>query len=104
MPATIDPARDLLFGLLALQSRFISTRKILARIGDPDLGINLTHVGSAATQEDDDRTASYAVGSATSDGHRFRVLRPHAPGGLEGRLRGSRHRAATRGGIETDPR
>src|SRR5262249_17179918 len=29
-----------------------------------------------------DRTASYAVGTATSDGQRFRVLRPHARGGL----------------------
>src|SRR5262249_14217312 len=28
------------------------------------------------------RTASYAVGTATSDGQRFRVLRPHARGGL----------------------
>src|SRR5262249_40114765 len=31
---------------------------------------------------DADRTASYAVGTATSDGQRFRVLRPHAKGGL----------------------
>ena len=29
-----------------------------------------------------DRTATYAVGTATSDGQRFRVLRPHARGGL----------------------
>ena len=29
-----------------------------------------------------DRTASYAVGEATSEGQRFRVLRPHARGGL----------------------
>src|SRR5262249_52101014 len=27
-------------------------------------------------------TASYAVGTATADGQRFRVLRPHARGGL----------------------
>ena len=31
---------------------------------------------------DADRTASYSVGAATSDGQRFRVLRPHARGGL----------------------
>src|SRR5262249_31338825 len=31
---------------------------------------------------DADRTTSYAVGTATSDGQRFRVLRPHAKGGL----------------------
>ena len=44
----------------------------------------LAHVGSASTQHDGDadRTASYAVGTATSDGQRFRVLRPHARGGL----------------------
>ena len=29
-----------------------------------------------------DRTTSYAVGTATADGQRFRVLRPHARGGL----------------------
>ena len=34
------------------------------------------------TDGDADRTASYAVGTATSDGQRFRVLRPHARGGL----------------------
>jgi hypothetical protein len=31
---------------------------------------------------DADRTTSYGVGTATSDGQRFRVLRPHARGGL----------------------
>src|SRR4029078_7238437 len=31
---------------------------------------------------DPDCTASYSVGTATSDGQRFRVLRPHAQGGL----------------------
>ena len=31
---------------------------------------------------DADRTASYSVGTATTDGQRFRVLRPHARGGL----------------------
>src|SRR5262249_14153671 len=34
------------------------------------------------TEPDGDRTATYAVGAATSDGQRFRVLRPHARGGL----------------------
>jgi tetratricopeptide (TPR) repeat protein/tRNA A-37 threonylcarbamoyl transferase component Bud32 len=31
---------------------------------------------------DADRTATLSVGSATSDGQRFRILRPHAQGGL----------------------
>src|SRR5262245_37734425 len=61
-----------------------STRESLARIDDPDVGGTLAHLGSASTQhgEDADRTASYAVGEATSEGQRFRVLRPHARGGL----------------------
>ena len=61
-----------------------STRLSLARIGDPDIGGTLSLIGSVATQHDGDpdQTASYAVGSATSDGQRFRVLRPHARGGL----------------------
>jgi eukaryotic-like serine/threonine-protein kinase len=63
-----------------------STQESLARIGDPDLGATLSRVGSRPTQHDDDgdadRTASYSVGAATSDGQRFRVLRPHARGGL----------------------
>src|SRR5262249_58543593 len=60
-----------------------STRESLAGLGDPDLGGTLPHVASApAEQEDTDRTASYAVGSATSGDQRFRILRPHARGGL----------------------
>src|SRR5262249_31398494 len=33
-------------------------------------------------EDDPDRTASLSVGPPTSDGQRFRVLRPHARGGL----------------------
>ncbi len=61
-----------------------STRESLALIDDPDVGGTLAHLGTASTQNGDnaDRTASYAVGEATSAGQRFRVLRPHARGGL----------------------
>jgi hypothetical protein len=61
-----------------------STRESLARIDDPDVGGTLAHLGSASTQhgDDPDRTATYSVGIVTSDGQRFRVLRPHAQGGL----------------------
>jgi serine/threonine-protein kinase len=61
-----------------------STRESLAGVHDPDLGGTLARLDSASTQpaEDADRTESYAVGKATSDGQRFRVLRPHARGGL----------------------
>ena len=61
-----------------------STQASLARVGDPDIEVSLAHTGSACHQagEDADLTANYSVGSATSDGQRFRVLRPHAQGGL----------------------
>jgi serine/threonine-protein kinase len=71
---------------LALIPAGRSTRESLLRLGDADIEVTLTRVGSGATQQngdsDSDRTASYAVGTATSDGQRFRVLRPHAKGGL----------------------
>ncbi len=63
-----------------------ATRKKLARLGDPQIDASLARVGSGSgsteTDDDFDRTPSYAVGTATSDGQRFRVLRPHARGGL----------------------
>ena len=150
MPRPIDPSRDLLFGLLALQNGLIdqvqlvaafqswtrdksrplavhlvgrgdldaeqragveamvalhlkkhggdaenslaaipvgrATREKLAGLGDPQIDASLARVGSGSgsteTDDDFDRTPSYAVGTATSDGQRFRVLRPHARGGL----------------------
>jgi serine/threonine-protein kinase len=63
-----------------------STRESLAHLGDDDIEGTLARVGSGSTQHDGeadtDRTATYSVGSATSDGQRFRILRPHARGGL----------------------
>ncbi len=70
---------------LAAVSAGKSTHESLARLGDPEIDATLGHVasGHGSTQEGDgDRTASYALGSATSEGQRFRVLRPHARGGL----------------------
>jgi eukaryotic-like serine/threonine-protein kinase len=70
---------------LAAVSASKSTRERLARIGDPDIDATLGHVGKSTSPIEDgdpDRTGSYAVGTATSDGQRFRVLRPHARGGL----------------------
>jgi serine/threonine-protein kinase len=58
-----------------------STRESLAALGDPAIEHSLTQLASGSNG-DADRTASYAVGIATSDGQRFRVLRPHARGGL----------------------
>src|SRR5689334_10977457 len=60
-----------------------STREKLARVADREAEATLAHLGSGPDEPDDpDRTTTYAVGSATADGRRFRVLRPHARGGL----------------------
>jgi serine/threonine-protein kinase len=61
-----------------------STCESLAQIADVDIAALIGHLGAASTHagDDADRTASYGVGTATSDGLRFRVLRPHARGGL----------------------
>jgi hypothetical protein len=73
---------------LAAVSAGRSTRKSLAQIGDAQIHVTLARLGPALTDRDQDadadsdRTASYAVGTATCDGQRFRVLRPHARGGL----------------------
>ncbi len=67
-----------------LASRF--ARESLAGIGDPDLDDSLARFGLGSTLDycdgDPDRAAGSSVGSATSDGQRFRILRPHAHGGL----------------------
>ena len=62
-----------------------STRDRLARLADVDLNSTLAHVGVGPTEPGtaaDDRTVSYSVGEASVEGQRFRVLRPHARGGL----------------------
>jgi serine/threonine-protein kinase len=76
-----DPERS-----LAALSPGRSIQAGFAKICDPDIEATLGHVGlsEGSTRHDDDpdRTGSYSVGRATSDGQRFRVLRPHARGGL----------------------
>ncbi|QDV34835.1 serine/threonine-protein kinase [Tautonia plasticadhaerens] len=63
-----------------------STRDRLKALDDADLNETLSRAGPGSTEPDADAdatvTASYAVGSTTADGQRFRVLRPHARGGL----------------------
>jgi serine/threonine-protein kinase len=67
-----------------------STRASLAELGEPEIEATLARVtrsksGQAAEidgDDDPDRTACVSLGAATSDGQRFRVLRPHARGGL----------------------
>jgi serine/threonine-protein kinase len=58
-----------------------STRESLAALGDPDVGHTLTQLGSGP-DGNADRTASLCVGTSTSEGQRYRILRPHARGGL----------------------
>ena len=69
---------------LAAVSAGKSTQESLARIGGPDVEATLARVGSGSdgSNGDHDRTMTLSVGTATSDGQRFRVLRPHARGGL----------------------
>jgi len=59
-----------------------STRERLAALGDPDLTRTANLVGSGSTEPDADRTASHAGDTLAGGGQRFRVLRPHARGGL----------------------
>ena len=70
---------------LAAVSAGKSTRKSLANLRDPDISATLGRVASTPdlTENDDaDRTTDYFVGTATSNGQRFRIVRPHARGGL----------------------
>ena len=57
-----------------------STREKLSALGDIDLTASVALVGSHTPSPD--ATATMSVGTSTSDGQRFRVLRPHAQGGL----------------------
>jgi serine/threonine protein kinase len=62
-----------------------STREGLASLRDADIEASLAHVGTDHTLEFDGPgvTVNYGNGAATTaDGQRFRVLRPHAQGGL----------------------
>jgi serine/threonine-protein kinase len=69
-----DPERS----LAALTSIGL-VRDALAKLPDPDVQASL--VGMAGTRRDLEATLSY-LGSPTMPGGRFRVLRPHAQGGL----------------------
>ena len=65
-----------------------STRAGLAELGEPEIEATLARItrnnhGQATEVDDDpDRTSTLAVGGSTGDGQRFRLLRPHARGGL----------------------
>ncbi|MFO0953466.1 MAG: serine/threonine-protein kinase [Isosphaeraceae bacterium] len=59
-----------------------STRQRLAALGDAELVESLTILPTIAPADDSYMTHVASVGTTTSDGLRFRVLRPHARGGL----------------------
>jgi serine/threonine-protein kinase len=70
-----DPERS----LAALSSIGQRLRDDLSRIADPDIQASLP--GVSATRPDTESTLTY-LGSPTTPGGRFRILRPHAQGGL----------------------
>jgi serine/threonine protein kinase/tetratricopeptide (TPR) repeat protein len=60
-----------------------SVRQELSRIADGDLKASLAHVSAARPNEDPYRTLTGTIlGESSSIGTRFRILRPHAMGGL----------------------
>ena len=64
-----------------------SVHEGLTVAGGSDVTVSLRHVGSAHSPTHDevtdlDRAACITAGTATSSGQRFRILRPHAQGGL----------------------
>ncbi len=70
-----------------------AARAGLASLGEPEIEATIARIGrfrigqateadSAGESRDPERTASLSVGASTSDGQRFRMLRPHARGGL----------------------
>ena len=70
-----------------------STREALGSLADPDLDASIAlagpdpyatrlPAGPGSAEGNVEGTASYSVGTDTSMGQRFRILRPHARGGL----------------------
>jgi serine/threonine-protein kinase len=71
-----DPQRS-----LAAVSSVSSVRRDLEQLGDADLHASLAHV-AARPADDPQATRPEGVGAPTAAGQRFRILRPHAKGGL----------------------
>ncbi|HJT75692.1 MAG TPA: protein kinase, partial [Gemmataceae bacterium] len=74
-----DPEKS----LAALSSVASSVREQLGRIDDPDVQASRMHLGTGAGEAGDPfATRTGTVASAAPAGARFRILRPHARGGL----------------------
>ncbi|MEX2139559.1 MAG: tetratricopeptide repeat protein [Pirellulales bacterium] len=70
---------------LAAVSSLGSVRDELRSLADPDLNASLVHVVADSVMRgspDPEQTIPPTVGAPTSQGGRFRILRPHARGGL----------------------
>jgi hypothetical protein len=69
---------------LAAISSAGSVREELHALADPDLNASLIHVAADVGGANGDRFATVpaTIGASTSHGGRFRILRPHARGGL----------------------
>jgi hypothetical protein len=67
---------------LAAISSIGSMRQELKHIADPDLHLSLAHVAEHDKADTDPLATASFAGTATSFGSRFRILRPHACGGL----------------------
>ena len=72
-----DPAQS-----LAAVSSIGSVREELQKLGDADVQASLGHVSVARAADDPWATQPHSVARSTSSGTRFRILRPHAEGGL----------------------
>ena len=59
-----------------------AAREQLASLGDPELTVTIARFQSDLPQRLTDRPASNSIGTASSHGQRFQVVRPHAHGGL----------------------
>lgn len=59
-----------------------SMRQDLESLADSDLAASLVHVSQNVDSSDPYATRAGTIGDSTSKGTRFRILRPHAKGGL----------------------
>jgi formylglycine-generating enzyme required for sulfatase activity/serine/threonine protein kinase len=83
----VEPEREQLSGAevqVGWEGRVrAAIRQLLFQLDDPDVQASLAHVTTDREPEADAYpTRSYSVGTPTSAGLRFRILRPHAKGGL----------------------
>jgi tRNA A-37 threonylcarbamoyl transferase component Bud32 len=72
-----DPAKS-----IAALDLNCPTHQSQAGTGGPGLEATLVHVGSDSGPEGENNAATFTMGATADGGQRFRVLRPHARGGL----------------------